>query len=336
MNSPLTQLGPLPVDEFLQNYWQKKAVFLPSALPGFQSPLSPDEIAGLALEDEIESRLIIDKEQGPWQLENGPFSEERFAQLPQAGWSLLVNAVDHWVPQIRQLLHKFRFIPNWRLDDVMVSTAPDGGSVGPHFDYYDVFLVQGAGQRHWQLGPKCDSQTPLQEGTSLKILREFTPSAEYLANPGDVLYIPPGIAHWGKAVGDRCVTYSIGFRAPSHGEILTEFAQEVASTLNNDMRFTDPLIRPGQAPGLIPEETVSRLRDIILQHLDQKTLALWFGRYMSAPKELADEPFWQPLSAREKQALQEKPRRLEANASSRFCYYPDGEKATLFGRRPGL
>lgn len=330
MNSPLTRLGHLPVKDFLHNYWQKKAVFLPSVLPDFQSPLSPDEIAGLALESEIESRLITNTDDMPWHLENGPFTEERLTQLPASNWSLLVNTLDHWVPEVRQLLHKFRFIPNWRLDDVMVSIAPDGGSVGPHFDYYDVFLVQGAGQRHWQLGSKCDSQTPLLEGSQLKILREFTPSEEYLASPGDVLYIPPGIAHWGKAAGDNCVTYSIGFRAPSHAEILTEFAQEVASTLNNDMRFTDPVIRPGQAPGLITEETVTRLKDIILQHLDRQALAQWFGRYMTEPKEPEGEQPWQPLSASEKESLQHNLHWLEANASSRFCYYPTGKNATLF------
>ncbi|MDO6745637.1 cupin domain-containing protein [Gilvimarinus sp. 1_MG-2023] len=331
MNTPLSQLGTLSVRDFLTDYWQKKAIFLPRALPDFRSPLSPDEIAGLALEEDIESRLIINTDDAPWQLENGPFNEERFAQLPASDWSLLVNAVDHWVPEITDLLRLFRFIPNWRLDDVMVSYAPTGGSVGPHFDYYDVFLIQAEGERHWQLGQMCDSQTALQEGTNLKILRDFTTASEHTAKPGDILYIPPGVAHWGKALDDQCVTYSIGFRAPSHADILGDFAQEQASHLSNDRRFTDPDLSPAQEPGLIDQHTLTKLKSIILQHLDEPALADWFGRYMSTPKEAGDEYDWHPLSPQEQEKLNENNPWIEASPASRFCYHLHNEqKASLF------
>lgn len=330
MNTRLTQLGSLSVSDFLKDYWQQQAVFLANTLPGFESPLSPDEIAGLALESDIESRLIINSDNAPWQLENGPFDEERFAQLPTDNWSLLVNAVDHWVPEVAALLHKFRFIPNWRLDDIMVSYAPTGGSVGPHFDYYDVFLIQGAGERHWQLGQKCDSSTPLLSGTQLKILSEFDAYAEYTAKPGDVLYIPPGVAHWGRALDDNCITYSVGFRAPSHADILCDFSQELASTLNNDTRFRDRNIGAHQAPGLISDDVIAQLKDIVLQHLDNDALAQWFGSYMTTPKYARDEDGCAELSPQEISDLHDSNPELEPEPGSRFCYRPHQTQADLF------
>ncbi|MDO3388757.1 cupin domain-containing protein [Gilvimarinus sp. SDUM040013] len=330
MTPRLTQLGPLSVEDFLQNHWQKQAVFLPGALPGFRSPLTPNEIAGLALEADIESRLVVDTEQAPWQLESGPFSETRFAQLPDSNWSLLVNAVDHWVPELTELLHKFRFIANWRLDDIMVSYAPPGGSVGPHFDYYDVFLLQGAGERQWQLGQMCDSQSPLREGTDLKILRDFSPAAEYLAKPGDILYIPPGVAHWGKAASEDCVTYSIGFRAPSHADILCDFAQEVASKLDNDKRFKDRIVDSREPSGLITNATIDELRKIIVQHLDDRSIASWFGSYMTTPKYPQEDGDLQPLSDSEVVGLKQTNPWIEVNAASRFCYSEVDSNVKLF------
>ncbi|WP_020209233.1 cupin domain-containing protein [Gilvimarinus chinensis] len=282
--SPLNQLGPLTVAEFLRSYWQQRAVYLPQVLPDFTSPLTAEELAGLALEEDIESRLITHTAAAPWQLENGPFDEERFHSLPESDWTLLVQAVDQLVPEVHALLQQFRFLPSWRLDDVMVSYAPTGGSVGPHFDYYDVFLLQGAGTREWKIGQACDSFSDTLDGTPLKILKNFEPQQTFICKPGDILYIPPGVAHWGTAQDNECITYSIGFRAPSVADILCDFSQEVASTLTNDQRYRDSQSENFFKPGEISTATVQHLRDIINEQLTDESLARWFGRYMSQPK----------------------------------------------------
>jgi 50S ribosomal protein L16 3-hydroxylase len=214
---------------FLTEYWQKKPLLLRNALPGFVSPLTPDELAGLALETDVESRLVLERgKRERWELRNGPFSAAQFKRLPKQRWTLLVQAVDHWVPPVRALFNHFAFLPAWRFDDIMVSYAVDKGGVGPHFDYYDVFLLQGLGQRRWRIGDRCDVSTPLRTDTQLRILKRFTTREEFVLEPGDLLYVPPGIAHWGTAVGE-CMTYSIGFRAPSEVELLHTIAAAVIS-----------------------------------------------------------------------------------------------------------
>jgi 50S ribosomal protein L16 3-hydroxylase len=210
---PLEQLGDMPIETFLRDYWQKKPLLIRQAYPGFELPIDGDELAGLALEEEVESRIVLEHGKTPWELRHGPFDEQTFSQLPESHWTLLVQAVDQWVPEIHELLQDFQFIPGWRLDDIMISYASDKGSVGPHFDYYDVFLLQGMGKRRWRIGQHCDSGSELVEGTPLKLLRNFETTDEWVLEPGDMLYIPPGIAHWGIAEGE-CITCSIGFRAP--------------------------------------------------------------------------------------------------------------------------
>ena len=184
MNQQSAVLGDLSPEEFLRDYWQKKPLLIRNAIPDFEPPIDGNELAGLSLETEVESRLVVGTE---WQLENGPFTEQRFQTLPSSHWTLLVQAVDLWVPEVAALLREFAFLPPWRLDDIMVSYAQDGGSVGPHFDYYDVFLLQGAGQRRWQIGQACAASSPLLENTDLKILSQFRPTDEWVLNCGDML-----------------------------------------------------------------------------------------------------------------------------------------------------
>ena len=203
-------LGTLSEERFLSDYWQQKPLLIRGAWPNFQAPIDADELAGLALEDEVESRLIIGSD---YAVEQGPFAEERFASLPAREWTLLVQAVDLWVPEVAEMLRRFSFLPRWRIDDIMVSYATDGGGVGPHFDDYDVFLLQGSGQRRWQIGDYCDANSALSEHSQLKILDAFDAQQDWLLNPGDMLYLPPRLAHCGVAVGE-CCTYSVGFRAP--------------------------------------------------------------------------------------------------------------------------
>lgn len=182
----------LDAQRFLYQYWQKAPLFLPQALPDLVSPLDPDELAGLACDPDIESRIVIENSDPPWSLENGPFEPKRFARLPQTGWSLLVQDVDKHVPDTTRLREGFRFLPDWRFDDLMASYAPPGGSVGPHVDAYDVFLIQGLGRRRWQVDPSPRSNRRV-PGTRLDLLADFHAIHEWVAEPGDVLYLPPAL-----------------------------------------------------------------------------------------------------------------------------------------------
>ncbi|WP_341938398.1 ribosomal protein uL16 3-hydroxylase [Marinimicrobium sp. C2-29] len=324
---PLTHLGNLPIKDFLRDYWQQKPLLIRNAFPDFESPLDGDELAGLALEEAVESRLVLEKGSSPWELRTGPFDEETFAQLPESHWTLLVQAVDQWVPEVQELLQCFRFLPDWRLDDIMVSYAADQGSVGPHFDYYDVFLLQGSGKRRWRLGQECDSQSPRIEGTPLNILQDFDATEDWVLEPGDMLYIPPGWAHWGTAEGDDCITYSIGFRAPSQAEVVTDVAQEIASQLTNDQRYRDPDPAPASNPGAIPPAAIERLREMVLEHLTEENLAQWFGHYMTEPK----YPDLEPETPEETIDWREPGGTLYRHPASRFAYYHrEGKPSLLF------
>lgn len=340
-DTPVALLGGLSPAEFLRDYWQKKPLLVRNAFPDWQNPLEPDELAGLACEEDAESRLVLTREgKQSWVLKNGPFNEKTFARLPQRDWTLLVQAVDQWVPEVEALIEPFRFIPAWRTDDVMISYAPAGGSVGPHFDYYDVFLIQGLGQRRWQVGQHCDSRSPLLPDTQLRILAEFEQQDEWVLNPGDMLYLPPGVAHWGIAEND-CMTYSVGFRAPSHGEIIDHLGGDVADTLSEDLRYGDPTLQPAGNPGEITPEAIAQLQAIIRQHLDQpRTLARWFGGFMTEAKYPDQEhPPEQPLSVN---ALKKRASRhtLCRHPASRLAYsalegefllFADGEAREVTG-----
>ncbi|KJS05789.1 MAG: cupin [Gammaproteobacteria bacterium BRH_c0] len=269
---------------FLRDYWQQKPLLIRQALPGFRSPISADELAGLALEEEIESRIVIrDGNSGPWELHQGPFTEDTFSTLPKSPWTLLVQAVDLWVPEVRDLIDRFDFLPRWRMDDIMISYANDGGGVGPHFDYYDVFLIQAEGTREWSIGTTCDEDSPRVEGTSLKILKDFEALQTWVLEPGDILYLPPKIAHCGTAVGE-CLTYSLGFRAPSAGEMLDDLATEVLSR-GPGLFYRDPPLTPAMAREAIDPAFVAQTRKLLLAALDdEEMLAQWFASYMTSPK----------------------------------------------------
>lgn len=280
----LNNLGDIDTDTFLREYWQQKPLLIRQAFPDFVSPLSPDELAGLALEEEIESRLVLEQGKTPWELRCGPFTEHDFQQLPKTNWTLLIQAVDQLIPEVTELLQWFRFLPDWRLDDIMVSYATTGGSVGPHFDHYDVFLLQGAGERLWQIGQPCFPKTPLLSGTDLSILQNFDQTESFTLSPGDMLYLPPQLAHWGKALDDDCITYSIGFRAPSHSEILEGVLQGQLKHLSEFERFSDTGLSPLSNPGLIPPAVIDELLHICQQSLTRENVEDWFGRYMTQPK----------------------------------------------------
>ncbi|MDT3709609.1 MAG: cupin domain-containing protein [Pseudomonadaceae bacterium] len=283
-DAPLQILGGLSAREFLRDYWQKKPLLIRQAIPDFQSPISPDELAGLSLEEEVESRLVIEHGDSPWELRRGPFAEDTYQQLPERDWTLLVQAVDQLVPEVAELLGQFRFLPNWRIDDVMISYAAPGGGVGPHFDNYDVFLLQAHGQRRWRIGQMCDSDSALLEHGDLRILADFQGTDEWVLEPGDMLYLPPRLAHFGTAE-DACMTYSVGFRAPSAAEVLTHFTDFLAQFLPDEERYGDSDLQPSDDPYQIQSDALERLKRLLAEHMgDERLLLTWFGQFMTEPR----------------------------------------------------
>lgn len=281
---PLQILGGISARDFLRDYWQKKPLLIRQAIPSFESPISPDELAGLSLEDEVESRLVIEHGESPWELRRGPFGDDTYQNLPERDWTLLVQSVDQLVPEVAELIEHFRFLPNWRIDDVMVSFAAPGGGVGPHFDNYDVFLLQAHGQRKWRIGQVCDADSPMLPHADLRILSEFHGTEEWVLGPGDMLYLPPKLAHFGTAE-DACMTYSIGFRAPSAAEVLTHFTDFLAQFLPDEERYSDADLTPVDDPYQIQSDALERLRAMLTEHMgDERLLLTWFGQFMTEPR----------------------------------------------------
>ncbi|MEY4882811.1 MAG: hypothetical protein RIS34_665 [Pseudomonadota bacterium] len=287
VNQPLQLLGGLSPDKFMKRHWHKKPLLIRQAIPGFKPVLDRADLFVLAAQEGVESRLVIQKEApgGGWQLKHGPFARRALPALNQPGWTLLVQGVDLHSDAARELLNLFRFVPDARLDDLMISYASDGGGVGPHFDSYDVFLLQAAGKRRWRIGRQKD--LALQAGVPLKILDHFEPEETYELEAGDMLYLPPGYAHDGLAVGE-CMTCSIGFRAPGRGEVAVELLQRLAEDAP-DMVGTRLYRDAGQvaanSPGEIPPGLYDFARDALQAALqDPMVLERAMGEYLTEPK----------------------------------------------------
>jgi 50S ribosomal protein L16 3-hydroxylase len=258
-------LGGLSPRLFLARHWQKRPLLVRGALPRFRDPLTPDELRRLACEPDVESRLVLVRGgRRPYQLVEGPQHERRLRRLARSHWTLLVQGVDRLVPAASALLGLFSFIPRWRRDDVMVSLAVPEGSVGPHLDNYDVFLIQGMGRRRW--GVQKRPERALRNGLDLQVLRRFRPDAEWVLGPGDMLYVPPGVAHHGVAVED-CLTYSVGFRAPSHRALVAAFAEKLLASIPEDRLYADPDLRPARGPCGLERAALERMRRIVRDEL---------------------------------------------------------------------
>lgn len=278
---PLTLLGGLSAEQFLAEYWQKKPLLIRQAIPGFNGLLSPNELAGLSCEEEVQARLVLFQD-NQWHVENGPFEEERFASLPERDWTLLVQGVNHYLPEAEELLQHFSFVPYARLDDLMVSFAPDEGGVGPHFDSYDVFLLQGEGKRLWRISEQDDLS--LIEDAPLRILQHFNAEQEWVLEPGDMLYLPPHVAHWGIAVGNA-MTYSIGFRAPAAQELATVFLDYLQDKLNISGMYADPDLQYQLHPAEISSNMLDKVSAMLEQiRWQREDIAVFLGRYLSEPK----------------------------------------------------
>ena len=281
-DTPLQILNGLKPSQFLSQYWQKKPLLIKNAISDFNGLLSPNELAGLACEEDVQSRIVQNKA-NKWQLKNGPFAEGDFAKLPLKDWTLLVQSVNHHLQEAAELLSRFNFIPHARLDDLMVSYAPDGGGVGAHIDSYDVFLLQGSGRRNWKISSQTDFA--LLEDAPLKILKNFCTEQEWTLEAGDMLYLPPQIAHWGVAVGDNCMTYSIGFRAPKKLDLAHEFLAYMQDKLSLDGQFNDPDLSLQKHPAEISENTVAQVKTMLQEiKWNAKDVADFLGCYLTEPK----------------------------------------------------
>ncbi|WP_341501105.1 cupin domain-containing protein [Gallaecimonas sp. GXIMD4217] len=271
-------------DAFLKDYWQKRPCLIRAGFSDFQDPLDADELAGLAMEADVESRLVA-RTGDDWQVEHGPFE-----QFPTADrdWTLLVQAVDHWLEDANALMSPFRFIPNWRIDDLMVSFSVPGGGVGPHLDQYDVFIIQGSGRRHWRVGDRQPLKSKLPHPSLLQVepFEEALIDAEL--EPGDILYIPPGFPHEGWALAPS-LNYSVGFRAPSGRDLLTKLADYAIDHECFNDRYADPDLLPRRDPGEIQRSELKRLKAVLQTTLeDEDKLYDFLGRYLSEAKHELD------------------------------------------------
>ncbi len=325
-------LGDLSLETFLAEYWQKKPLLIRQALPRIKPPIVADELAGLACEEEVEARLIIhDAENDQWDLTHGPFVDATFSDLPATHWTLLVQAVDHWVPAAAEFLAQFYFIPSWRVDDLMISYSSDKGGVGPHYDNYDVFLVQVSGRRQWEVGGLYDETSPRRPDTPVKILTEWEPEKSWTLEPGDMLYVPPRVGHNGVAVGGDCMTCSVGFRAPSHRDLLLDFPEFIGEQLSEEVRYADPDLIPQANPGEITPEAVKNVQMILTQYVeDHGSLAQWFGRYMTSPKYQDEETTQEDHRLADIRQHLATGGMLNRNEGSRFAFQTNGKNLWLF------
>lgn len=276
-----TLLGGLSVEEFLRDYWQKRPLLIRKALPDFQGLLDEEQLMALACEEEAQSRLVT-QQRGKFDLQHGPFTAEDFSALGKKKWTVLVQGVNHHLPSAASLLQHFDFIPHTRLDDLMVSYAPKGGGVGPHFDSYDVFLLQGKGTRRWQISTQADRA--LIEGAPLRILSDFKMEQEWLLEAGDMLYLPPQCAHNGIAEND-CMTYSIGFRTPAYQELAEQFLVYLQDRICVDGMYADPDLRTQKHPSEISTAMIEQVSKAIRQiRWDEEDIANFLGCYLSEPK----------------------------------------------------
>jgi 50S ribosomal protein L16 3-hydroxylase len=279
----LALLAGLTPAKFMRRHWQKKPLLVRGAIPGFKPLLSRAQLFALAAREQVESRLIVRKAGAGWTLEQGPFKKSALPSFQQPNWTLLVQGVNLHDDAAHALLQSFRFVPDARLDDLMISWASAGGGVGPHADSYDVFLLQAQGRRRWRIGRQKDLR--FEEGAPLKILRHFVAEEEHLLEPGDMLYLPPKWAHDGVADGGECMTYSIGFRTPQRGALAAEIAERLAETHEDDVLYRDPELAATQQPARIPPELQTFAADAVRRLLEEpRELGCALGEAMTEPK----------------------------------------------------
>lgn len=276
MNNQLT----INWDEFLKHYWQKKPVIIRNGFAHFVDPITPDELAGLALETEIDSRIVTNKD-GKWDAKYGPF--ESYDHLGESNWSLLVQAVDHWHEEAATLVEPFRVLPHWQFEDLMISFATPGAGVGPHIDNYDVFITQGMGQRRWQVGDRNPNYHQFSAHAALLHVEPYEPIIDEVLNPGDILYLPIGYPHNGVSLTES-LSYSVGFRTPSSQELLSGFADYVLDNVPKGIFYQDPDLQLTDQPYQIQRNEIERLKAQMMQLINNDDLFIdWFGKQTTHP-----------------------------------------------------
>jgi 50S ribosomal protein L16 3-hydroxylase len=325
----------ITLNTFLQHYWQKKALVIRNALPEFDNPLSPDELAGLALEEEIESRIVRETpDKTPqWHLKRGPFLDSDFISLPNTNWTLLVQGVDRIVPEVYALLDHFNFIPQWRVDDVMISYATLHGSVGPHYDNYDVFLYQAKGRRKWSLtSRKCTLENYIKD-IELRIMKEFDVEEEFILEEGDMLYLPPHIGHYGVSLSEECMTYSFGYRSYQGQELWDSLGDFISEKELFKNLYCDPDWSHQLHTSEIREPSLQQAKKLLQQVLDTPhIMKTWFGCFATRLDQQAEQQLAMPLEEDELIDLplfiaELKENGLVRDASCRFAYWVE-EKNT--------
>ena len=324
--------GDISIEVFLRDYWQKKPLLIRNAFPDFESPITPDELAGLACETDT-ARIVIEKGgKHAWEVRHGAFDDADFTNLPETHWTLLVNDTDQHLAELKAVMEPFRFIPDWRIDDLMISFAVEGGSVGPHVDEYDVFLIQAQGQRRWQITTQPAKPDNFLAGLDLRIMRDFEAEQEWVVNPGDMLYLPPNVPHYGVALNE-CMTYSVGFRAPSQAEMLENLVENLLEDPRLKQRFNDSERECQAHPGELTAGDMERLIDFVVDALPQDTqaLQLWLGKYLSQPK-VDNNDTLEPSCLSKAELIKLINRRVtfEKSPGIRFLYFINDDEICLF------
>ncbi len=325
----LPPLGGMSVTTFLQDYWQQQPLIIRQAFPDFETPLSPEELAGLSCEEEVNSRIIIEKGgDHSWQAIHGPMTEEIFASMPETHWTLVVNDLEKTIPELAWITDQFRFIPEWYLDDLMSSYAAPEGTVGPHFDLYDVFILQGSGQRRWQISTQPVAEDNIIPDVAIRLQKDFTAEIEWILEPGDMMYLPAGVSHYGVSIGES-MSYSIGFKATSHEALVSDFIAYITRELPISKTYHLPNEGLATHPAQITAAAIAEIRTIFKNYLDPQhpQLARWFGSFVSDSKtdfvlecEQPVDSFEQLLALQKKFAVP-----LLRHPASRFAFTAAGQ-----------
>ncbi|NNH39324.1 ribosomal protein uL16 3-hydroxylase [Acinetobacter terrae] len=337
MSQPLDVLGGITAEQFLAEYWQKKPLLVRNALPEIANLLEPNDVMELALDENVSARLIKQKDKDPnqWSVKSSPLTKADFQKMPKL-WTLLVQAVDHYSFDLAELWKKFPFIPQWRRDDIMVSYAQKGGSVGKHFDFYDVFLVQGHGHRRWQLGQMCDAESEFVAGQPLKLLPEMEVHFDEVLAPGDLLYVPPGLSHYGVAEDD-CLTYSFGFRMPNVAEMMDRVSDKFATDQLLKNPLTD-IIRDKISPiGQISQVELEYLKAELLAQLQNPTvLEDALMSLMSEPKYPENIPEAEAIGTGDLEEALDQGYSLILEPASRLLYTEDEDELLFWANGEGI
>ncbi|MFV5491335.1 cupin domain-containing protein [Acinetobacter sp. ASP199] len=337
MSQPLDVLGGITAEQFLAEYWQKKPLLVRNAMPEIAGLLEPDDVMELALDENVTARLIKQKDRDPnqWSVKSSPLLKADFQKMPKL-WTLLVQAVDHYSFDLAEMWKKFPFIPQWRRDDIMVSYAPQGGSVGKHFDFYDVFLVQGYGQRRWQLGQMCNAETEFVPSQPLKLLPEMELNFDEVLAPGDLLYVPPGLSHYGVAEDD-CLTFSFGFRMPNVSDMMDRVGDKFAENEILRNPLTDIIRDQISAAGTVTGNELEYLKGKIMEQLhNSNVLEDAIMSLMSEPKYPENIPEAEEIGTGDLEEALDQGYSIMLEPASRLLYTEEDGEVLFWGNGEGL